>query len=102
MARPTSGVVKTGPSDFSELGQYFCGRKIIRRSIQDTDVTKFRRLGSSSAGASSGALLPDRVINAWVVGASVDDVFVLSTLERVVRSMDSATNALPPEVVKTC
>jgi hypothetical protein len=65
-------------------------------------VTKFRRLGSSSVGASSGALLPDRVINAWAVGAFADDVFALSTLERVVRSMDSATNALPPEVVRTC
>jgi hypothetical protein len=63
-------------------------------------VTKYRRLGSSSIG-SSGTLLLDQVTIAWAVGPSTDDVSALSTLGRVVRSMDSATNALPPGIVGT-
>jgi hypothetical protein len=53
MARPTSGVAETGSSDFLGSGQYFCGKKLVQQPIQDTVVTKFRRLGSSSIGASS-------------------------------------------------
>jgi hypothetical protein len=64
-------------------------------------MVKFRRSGSSSIGESSGAILPDRATNALAMEASTDDVFALSTLGGVVRSMDSAANALPPEMVRT-
>jgi hypothetical protein len=94
--------VKTGPSDFPGSDQYFCNRKLVQQPIQDAAATKFRRAGSSSTRASSDALLLDWATNAWVVGASADDVFTLSTLDKVVRSMDSATNALPPVMVRTC
>jgi hypothetical protein len=70
MARPASGVVKTGPFGFPESGQYFCGRKLIQQPIQDTAMTKFRKSGSSSTRASSSALLPDRATNAWAMGPS--------------------------------
>jgi hypothetical protein len=102
MARPTSGVTKTGPTGFPGLGQYFYGTKLIWQPIQDTAATKFKRSGSSSTGASYDALLPDRATNAWAVGISADDVSALSTLGVVVRSMDSAANALPPGIVGTC
>jgi hypothetical protein len=102
MARSASGVVKIGPSGFPESGHYFCGRKLVQQTIQDTAVTKFRRLRLSSIGASSGALLLDRSTNAWTVGPSVDDVSSLSTFGGVVRSMDSTANALPPRIVRTC
>jgi hypothetical protein len=102
MVRPTSGVVKTGPSGFPRSGQYFYDRKLVQQSVQDTTVTKFRRSGSSSTRASSDALLPNQITNAWAVGASTDDVSVLSTLDEVVQSMDSAANALPPRMVRTC
>jgi hypothetical protein len=102
MERLTSGVTKIRPSGFPGSCQYFYGRKPIQQSIQNTVVTKFRRSGSSSTGASSDALLLNRATNAWVVGASADDVFSLFTLDGVVRSMDSVANALPPEMVRTC
>jgi hypothetical protein len=101
MARPTSGAVKTGPSDFPGSGQYFYCRKLIQQPIQDTAVTKFRRLGSSSIGASSSALLPNQATNAWAMGASANDVSALSTLDKVVRSVDSASNAFSPRVTRT-
>jgi hypothetical protein len=71
---------KTRPSDFPGSGPYFCGRKLVWQPIQDTAATKFRRLGSSSIGASYDTLLSDRATNACVVGASADDVSALSTL----------------------
>jgi hypothetical protein len=43
---------------------------------------KFRSLESSSTGASSDVLLPDWATNAWAMGASVDDVPTLSSLDR--------------------
>jgi hypothetical protein len=52
-------------------------------------------------GASFGTLLLDQVTNDWVVGASTDDVSALSTLGRVVQSMDSVANVLPPGMVRT-
>jgi hypothetical protein len=64
-------------------------------------VTKFRSLGSSSKGISFDALLPSRATNAWAMGASTDDVSTLSTLGRVVHTLGSATDALPPEMVRT-
>jgi hypothetical protein len=87
---------------FPVSGQYFCGRKLVQQPIQDTAMTKFRRSGSSSTGVSSDVLLLDWATNAWAVEASADDVSALSTLGRVVGSMDSATNALPPKMVRTC
>jgi hypothetical protein len=45
---------------------------------------------------SSDALLPDRATNAWVMGASADDVSTLSTVGRVVWTLSSDPNALPP------
>jgi hypothetical protein len=101
MAGPTSGDVKTGPTDFPRSGQYFCGRKLIQLIIQDTATAKFRRSGSSSIRASFGALLPNWAINAWAVEASTDDVSPLSTLGGLVRSVDSATDALSPRMVRT-
>jgi hypothetical protein len=66
--------------------------------ISDSVVTKFRRPRSSSARLSCSALLPGRATNAWAVRASVDDV---STLGRVVWTMDATANALPLRMVKT-
>jgi hypothetical protein len=56
---------------------------------------KFRRLASLSEGVSSDVLLLDRAANAETVGASIDDVFILSTLGRVVWTKGSAADALP-------
>jgi hypothetical protein len=92
--------MKIGPSGFPGSGQYFCGRKFIWRPIYDTATTKFRRFRSLSTGASFGALLLSRATNAWAVGAFADDVSTLSTLSRVVRPMDTATDALPPWMVR--
>jgi hypothetical protein len=36
------------------------------------------------------------------VGSSTDGVPVLSTLGRVVQTIGSAADALPPEMVRTC
>jgi hypothetical protein len=102
MVRSASGVIKIGPSGFPESGQYFYSRKLVQQTIQDTAVTKFRRLRLSSIGASSGTLLLDRATNAWTMGPSADDVSSLSTFGGVVRYMDSAANALPPRMVRTC
>jgi hypothetical protein len=67
--------------------------------ISDSTAMKFRGSVSSSAKLSSNVLLPGRAINAWVVGVSTDDV---STLGRVVQTMGSTANALPPGMVRTC
>jgi hypothetical protein len=64
-------------------------------------MTKFRTSELSSIGASSGVLLPDRATNAWAMGASADDVLALSSIGRVVRAMDTTTNALSPRMVRT-
>jgi hypothetical protein len=64
MARPAQGVPKTESYGFPGSGQYFYGRTFVRRPIQDTVVSKFRRSESSSARASSDALLPSRDTNA--------------------------------------
>jgi hypothetical protein len=40
-------------------------------------------------------------INGWAVGASVGDVPTLSSLGRVVRTMGSTADALPPGMVRT-
>jgi hypothetical protein len=69
--------------------------------ISDSTVMKFRRMGSSSARLSFGALLPGRATNAWVVGASADDVSTLSSLGGVVWTMDTTVNALLPRMVRT-
>jgi hypothetical protein len=101
IARLTSGVAKTGPSGFPESGKYFYGSKLVRQPIQVTAMTKFRSLESSSIGVSSGILLLDRATNAWAMGASTDDVPALSSLDRVVRAMDTTTDALSPRMVRT-
>jgi hypothetical protein len=54
-----------------------------------------------SVGLSFGTLLPNRAANAWVVGASVEDISALSTLGWVVRTMGSAADALPSGMVWT-
>jgi hypothetical protein len=64
-------------------------------------VTKFKTSKSSSTGASSGVLLPDRAANAWAMGASVDDVPILSSLGRVVWVINTTTDALSPRMVRT-
>jgi hypothetical protein len=64
-------------------------------------VAKFRRLGSTSKGVSFGALLPDWATNAGRVGASANDVFALSTLGRVIRTVGSTADALSPRMVRT-
>jgi hypothetical protein len=53
----------------------------------------------SSVGLSFGTLLPGRATNAYVVGASADDVSALSTMGRVVHTMVSAADALPLRMV---
>jgi hypothetical protein len=73
-----------------------------RQMISDPAVAKFRRTGSSSARLSSGALLLGRATNAWIVGTFTDDVSALSSLGGVVQTMSSATDALPPRMVRTC
>jgi hypothetical protein len=73
-----------------------------QQMISDPAITKFRRTGSSSARLSSGALLLGRAINAWIVGIFTDDVSVVSSLGGVVWTMSSATDALPPRMVRTC
>jgi hypothetical protein len=70
--------------------------------ISDSTVAKFRRPGLSSVRLLSGALLPGQATNAWAVGTSADDVPTLSTLGRVVRTMGSTADALPPGMVRTC
>jgi hypothetical protein len=101
MTRPASEVVKIGPSCFSRSCQYFYGRKLVQPTIHDTTTAKFRRSVSLSTGVSSGALPPDRATNAQVVGASTDNVSALSTLDGVVRSVDSGTNVFSPRVART-
>jgi hypothetical protein len=64
-------------------------------------MTEFRRLGSSSKGVSSGALLPGQAANAGTVGASVDDISSLSTLGRVVWTLGSVVDALSLGMVRT-
>jgi hypothetical protein len=63
--------------------------------------TQFRRPESSSTQLSSSALLPHRATNVWAMGASVDDVSTLPSLDGVVRTMGSATNALPSRMDRT-
>jgi hypothetical protein len=101
MAGPTLGVAKPGPSYFPRSGQYFYSRKPVQPTIQDNAAVKFRRSGSSSAGASFGVLLPNRATNAWAVGALTDDASALSILGGVVRTMGSATDALSYRMVGT-
>jgi hypothetical protein len=55
----------------------------------------------SSARVSSGALLPGQATKAWAMGASADDVPTLSSVGRVIRAMDTTTDALPPRMVRT-
>jgi hypothetical protein len=64
-------------------------------------MVEFRRLGPRSKGISFVALLPDRATNVRTVGASTDDVSILSTLGRVVWTLGSTTDALPPGMVRT-
>jgi hypothetical protein len=69
--------------------------------ISNSATPKFRSSGSSSARVSSGTLLHSRATNAWAIGASSDDVPTLSSVGGVVQTMDTATNALPPRMVRT-
>jgi hypothetical protein len=59
-------------------------------------------MGASPPRLSSDASLSGRATNAWVMGASADDVPTLSSLDGVVRSMGTTTDALPPGMVRTC
>jgi hypothetical protein len=92
---------QTGQSGFPKSGQHLCNRELIQQANQDSVTMKFRRSGSSSVRLLSGVLLPDRATNAWAVGASADDASTLCTLGRVVQTMGSTTDALPPEMVRT-
>jgi hypothetical protein len=69
--------------------------------ISDSATSKFRRIGSLSARLSSGALLPSWAANAWVVGASADDVSTLSSFGAVVRTMGATADALLLGMVRT-
>jgi hypothetical protein len=108
-AGPASGGVKldhpeyqTGQFSFLELGQHICSRELIRQTILDSAVSKFRKSGSTSARLSSNALLTSRATNAWAMGAFVDHVPALSSLGGVVRTTGAtATDALPPGMVRT-
>jgi hypothetical protein len=64
-------------------------------------MMKFRRSEWPSVGLPSSTLLPDWTTNAWVVGASTNDVFALSTLGEVVWTVGSTADALPPGMVRT-
>jgi hypothetical protein len=99
--KPDHPEFQTEQSNFPELGQYICSRELIQEAIQDATMVEFRRLGSSLAGLSFGALLPGWVTNAWAIGGSTDGVSALSTLGGVVRSMSSTTDALSPGMVRT-
>jgi hypothetical protein len=101
MARPASGIMKTGPFGFPGSGQYLYDSKLIRQPIQDTCMTNFRSSESKSIGASSSVLLPDRATNTWAMGAFVDDVPALSSLGRVVRAIDTTIDALSTRMVRT-
>jgi hypothetical protein len=89
-------------NSFPGSGQHIYSRELVCQTISDSAVVKFRRPGSSSVRLLSGALLPDWATNAWSVGTSTDDIPTLSTLSRVVRTMGSVVNALPPGMVRTC
>jgi hypothetical protein len=69
--------------------------------ISDSAVSKVRRSESPSAGVSSSALVPSGATNAWAMGASAGDVHALSSLGRMVRTVDTTTDALPPRMVRT-
>jgi hypothetical protein len=91
-----------GQFGFHESGQHLYSRELVRQTISDSTTSKFRRLGSSSARLSSGALLPGQAANAWVMGTSTDDVSNLSSMGEVVRNIGATANALPPGMVWTC
>jgi hypothetical protein len=92
---------QTRQSSFSESDQQLYSRELIRQTISDSTAPKYRSSGSSLARVSSGTLLLGRATNAWAVGAFADDVPTLSSLGRVVRTIDTATNALPPRMIRT-
>jgi hypothetical protein len=89
-----------GQSGFPESSQQICSHELIRKAISDLTTTKFRRSGVSPPRLSFDASLSGRATNAWVVGASTDDVPTLSSLGGVVRSMGATTSALPPGMVR--
>jgi hypothetical protein len=99
--KPDHMEYQTGQSSFPTSGPQFYSWELIRQTIQDSTVVKFRRSGSSSMGISSGASLPYRATNAWAVEAYADDVSTLSSFGGVVRTVASITNALPPRMVRT-
>jgi hypothetical protein len=92
---------QTRHSSFPESDQYFCNWELVRQAIQDSATVQFRRLGSSSTRLSFDTLLHDRATNAWVVGASTDDVSTLSSMGGMVWTMGSTTDALPSGIVRT-
>jgi hypothetical protein len=64
-------------------------------------MIELRRVGSSSMGVSSDALLPGRATNAGTMGTSVDDVSALPTLGGVVWTVGSTADALSHRMVRT-
>jgi hypothetical protein len=90
-----------GQSGFPESGQHLYSQEFIQQMVSDSTTSNFRRSGSSSTRLSSGALLPGWATNVWAMGASADDVSTLSSLGGVVRTMGTATDALPPGTVAT-
>jgi hypothetical protein len=92
---------QTGQSGFPGSGQDIDSRELTRQMILDSATVKFRRPASSSIRLSYDALLFSWATNAWAVGISTNDVPALSTWGRVVQTMGSTTDALPPEMVRT-
>jgi hypothetical protein len=99
-ARPELGSAKMGPPSFPGSGKYLYSRELIQQAIQDTATVKFRRVGPSSKGVLSGALLSGWVTNVGTVGAS-NHVSALFALGRVVWALYSTSNALSPGMVRT-
>jgi hypothetical protein len=99
-AGPILRSVKIRPSYFPRSGQYLYNWQLIQQTMQNIITAKFIRLGSSSKGVSSGALLPGRASNTGTMGASADDVSTFPTLGRVVLTLDSTVDALSPKMVR--
>jgi hypothetical protein len=64
-------------------------------------VIEFRRLGLLSEGISFSVLPPGRATNVGTVGAFAYDVSTLSTMDGVVWTLDSVTDALSIRMVRT-
>jgi hypothetical protein len=91
-----------GQSSFPKSCQHIYTWELVRQAISDPTTVAFRRSGASPPRLSFGVSLSGQATNAWVVGASIDDVPTLSSLGGVVRSMGATTDALSLGMVRTC